>query len=309
MKVFVTGVNGQLGHDVINELNARGEETVASDVTDAYSGIADNSAVTKAPYEKLDITDADAVSTLIKNISPDVIVHCAAWTAVDMAEEDDLSEKVRSVNEGGTKNLALAAKEAGAKIIYLSTDYVFDGKGETPWNPDSTDYAPLNFYGQTKLLGEQAIRETLDEHFIVRISWVYGLNGKNFVKTMLSVGKNHDEVRVVNDQIGLPTYTKDLSVLLCDMAKTDKYGTYHACNEGDFISWYDFTVEIYRQAGMTTKVTPVSTEEYGLSKAARPSNSRLDRSKLKANGFNLLPDWKDALSRYFEELKENGEEV
>ena len=302
MKVFVTGVNGQLGHDMINELTARGIEAIGSDITDSYAGMDDGSAAAKAHYEKLDITDADAVSALMMSLHPDAIVHCAAWTAVDMAEEDDLSAKVQAVNEGGTRNIALSAGSIDAKVIYLSTDYVFDGKGDTPWEPDCTDYAPLNFYGKTKLMGEQAIRETLEKYFIVRISWVFGLNGKNFIKTMLNVGKSHDEVRVVNDQIGLPTYTLDLSVLLCDMLESDKYGTYHACNEGDFISWYDFTVEIYKKANLNTKVIPVTTEEYGLSKAARPSNSRLDRSKLTKNGFRLLPHWKDALERYLKEL-------
>ena len=302
MKVFVTGVNGQLGHDMINELTARGIEAIGSDITDSYAGMDDGSAAAKAHYEKLDITDADAVSALMMSLHPDAIVHCAAWTAVDMAEEDDLSAKVQAVNEGGTRNIALSAGSIDAKVIYLSTDYVFDGKGDTPWEPDCADYAPLNFYGKTKLMGEQAIRETLEKYFIVRISWVFGLNGKNFIKTMLNVGKSHDEVRVVNDQIGLPTYTLDLSVLLCDMLESDKYGTYHACNEGDFISWYDFTVEIYKKANLNTKVIPVTTEEYGLSKAARPSNSRLDRSKLTKNGFRLLPHWKDALERYLKEL-------
>ncbi len=302
MRFFVTGVNGQLGHDVMNEIDKRGYEGIGSDVSEAYSGNADGSSVTKMPYQKLDITDADAVEKLLEELKPDVIVHCAAWTAVDMAEDDDKAQKVRDVNAGGTQNIANAALKINAKMIYLSTDYVFDGQGEKPWDPDCKEYKPLNMYGRTKLEGEQAVSNTLEKYFIVRIAWVFGVNGKNFIKTMLNVGKTHDEVRVVNDQIGTPTYTYDLSRLLVDMALTEKYGYYHATNEGGYISWYDFTVEIFKQAGYTTKVIPVSTEEYGLSKAARPFNSRLDRSKLQKNGFTPLPDWKDALSRYLKEI-------
>ncbi len=302
MKVFVTGVCGQLGHDVMNELSKRGYEGVGTDITPVYSGVMDGSYVTTAPYVSLDITDKEAVEKTIKEINPDVIVHCAAWTAVDMAEDDDKVEKVRAINAGGTQNIADVAKELDAKMVYISTDYVFDGQGTTPWQPDCKDYKPLNIYGQTKLEGELAVSNTLDKYFIVRIAWVFGKNGKNFIKTMLKVGKSHDEVKVVNDQIGTPTYTYDLARLLVDMIETDKYGYYHATNEGGYISWYDFTKEIYKVAGYTTKVTPVTTEEYGLSKAARPFNSRLDKSKLVENGFTPLPTWQDAVQRYIDEL-------
>lgn len=304
MKVFVTGVAGQLGHDVMNELSKRGYEGVGTDLAPEYSGVQDNSPVTKMPYVSLDITDASAVEATIKEVNPDVIIHCAAWTAVDMAEDDDKVEKVRAINAGGTQNIANAAKELDAKMVYISTDYVFDGQGEKPWEPDCKDYKPLNVYGQTKLEGELAVANTLDKYFIVRIAWVFGLNGKNFIKTMLNVAKTHDTVKVVNDQIGTPTYTYDLARLLVDMVETDKYGYYHATNEGGYISWYDFTKEIYRQAGLDTKVLPVTTAEYGLSKAARPFNSRLDKSKLVENGFTPLPTWQDALSRYLKEIKE-----
>ena len=304
MKVFVTGVAGQLGHDVMNELSKRGYEGVGTDLAPEYSGVQDNSPVTKMPYVSLDITDASAVQATIKVVNPDVIIHCAAWTAVDMAEDDDKVEKVRAINAGGTHNIANIAKELDAKMVYISTDYVFDGQGEQPWEPDCKDYKPLNVYGQTKLEGELAVANTLDKYFIVRIAWVFGLNGKNFIKTMLNVAKTHDTVKVVNDQIGTPTYTYDLARLLVDMVETDKYGYYHATNEGGYISWYDFTKEIYRQAGLDTKVLPVTTAEYGLSKAARPFNSRLDKSKLVENGFTPLPTWQDALSRYLKEIKE-----
>lgn len=304
MKVFVTGVAGQLGHDVMNELSKRGYEGVGTDLAPEYSGVQDNSPVTKMPYVSLDITDASAVEATIKEVNPDVIIHCAAWTAVDMAEDDDKVEKVRAINAGGTQNIANVAKELDAKMVYISTDYVFDGQGEKPWEPDCKDYKPLNVYGQTKLEGELAVANTLDKYFIVRIAWVFGLNGKNFIKTMLNVAKTHDTVKVVNDQIGTPTYTYDLARLLVDMVETDKYGYYHATNEGGYISWYDFTKEIYRQAGLDIKVLPVTTAEYGLSKAARPFNSRLDKSKLVENGFTPLPTWQDALSRYLKEIKE-----
>lgn len=303
MKIFVTGVNGQLGHDVMNELSSRGHEGVGSDLAPLYSGIADGTAVTRMPYVSLDITDASAVKRVLEEVHPDAVVHCAAWTAVDMAEDDENVAKVRAVNAGGTQNIADICKELDCKMLYLSTDYVFDGQGTEPWQPDCKEYKPLNVYGQTKLEGELAVSGTLDKYFIVRIAWVFGKNGKNFVKTMLNVGKTHDTVRVVNDQIGTPTYTFDLARLLVDMIESDKYGYYHATNEGGYISWYDFTCEIYRQAGYTTKVVPVTTAEYGLSKAKRPFNSRLDKSKLIANGFKPLPDWKDALRRY---LKEQG---
>lgn len=301
MKVFVTGVGGQLGHDVMNELNRRGYIGIGSDIKHEYSGIQDGSAVTTMEYVPLDITDKEAVNDAINAIRPDAIVHCAAWTAVDAAEDEDKKAIVHKINAEGTRNIAEAAKAVDAKMVYLSTDYVFDGQGEIPWQPDDKNYAPLNYYGQTKLEGEMAVSETLDKYFIVRIAWVFGLNGKNFIKTMVNVGRTHDTVRVVNDQIGTPTYCFDLARLIVDMIETDKYGYYHATNEGGYISWYDFTCEIYRQAGMNTKVIPVTTEEYGLSVASRPFNSRLDKSKLVQAGFKPLPDWKDAVSRYLKE--------
>lgn len=307
MKVFVTGVAGQLGHDVMNELAERGYEGIGTDLAPAYSGVADGSPVTKMPYVSLDITDAAAVSETIGHIRPDVIVHCAAWTAVDAAEDEANQPKVMAINVDGTKHIADAAKAVGAKMVYISTDYVFDGQGTDPWKPDCRDYAPLNVYGKSKLGGELAVSGTLDRYFIVRIAWVFGRNGKNFIRTMLNVGKTHPEVRVVDDQIGTPTYTYDLARLLVDMIETDKYGYYHATNGGGYISWYDFTREIYRQAGMHTKVTPVTTAEYGLSRAARPFNSRLDKSKLAENGFKPLPDWKDALRRFLEDIGEKAE--
>lgn len=301
MKVFVTGVNGQLGHDVMNELYKRGYEATGSDIADTYVGINDFSPVTTMPYVKLDITDTDEVNRVISRLEPDVVIHCAAWTAVDMAEDDDKVELVRNVNAHGTENIAKACKNIDTKMIYISTDYVFDGQGTTPWSPDCKDYKPLNVYGQTKLEGELAVSSILNKYFIVRIAWVFGLNGKNFIKTMINVGKSLDEVRVVNDQIGTPTYTLDLSRLLVDMIETEKYGYYHVTNEGGYISWYDFTKEIYKQYGLDAKVIPVTTEEYGLSKAKRPFNSRLDKSKLIENGFKPLPTWQDALRRYLEE--------
>ena len=307
MKVFVTGVNGQLGHDVMNELAKRGHEGIGSDLKDVYSGVEDGSAVTTMPYVSLDITDKEKVLQVIAYLKPDAVIHCAAWTAVDVAEDDGKVALVRKVNAGGTQNMADAAKAVDAKLLYLSTDYVFDGQGTEPWKPDDKNYKPLNVYGQTKLEGELAVARTLAKYFIVRIAWVFGLNGKNFIKTMVNVGKTHDTVRVVNDQIGTPTYTYDLARLLVDMIETEKYGYYHATNAetepGGFISWYDFCVEIYKQYGLATKVVPVTTEEYGLSKAARPFNSRLDKSKLEMNGFKPLPDWKNAVKRYLEEAK------
>ena len=282
MKILVTGVRGQLGFDVVNELNKRGHEAIGVDIAE------------------MDITDKDSVDTVMSSVRPQAVIHCAAWTAVDAAEDNE--DKVRAVNATGTKYIAEACKDIGAKLMYISTDYVFDGQGTTPWQPDCKDYKPLNVYGKTKLEGELAVANTIKEYFIVRIAWVFGVNGKNFIKTMLSVGKTHDSVRVVNDQIGTPTYTYDLARLLVDMIETDKYGYYHATNEGGYISWYDFTREIYRQAGYTTKVIPVSTREYGLSKAARPFNSRLDKSKLVENGFKPLPTWQDALARYLKEI-------
>lgn len=311
MKFFVTGVNGQLGHDVMNELSSRSYEGIGSDIAPKYSGIQDDSPVTKMPYISLDITDTEAVTRILKETAPDIVVHCAAWTAVDLAEDADKQETVQKINADGTQYIASACKELDCKMIYLSTDYVFDGQGTTPWKPDCKDYKPLNVYGQTKLLGEQAVANTLEKYFIVRIAWVFGQNGKNFIKTMLTVGKDHDKLTVVNDQIGTPTYTFDLARLLVDMAESEKYGYYHATNEGGYISWYDFTKEIFRQAvalGHTeydenhVTVFPVTTAEYGMSKAARPFNSRLDKSKLVEAGFTPLPDWKDALQRYLKEV-------
>ena len=304
MKYFVTGVGGQLGHDVMNELYSRGHEGVGSDIQSQYSGVQDGSAVTAMPYIAMDITDAASVEKTISAVNPDVVIHCAAWTAVDLAEDDDKTEKVRAINAGGTRNIADVCKKLDCKMVYISTDYVFNGQGEKPWEPDCKDYAPLNVYGQTKLEGELAVSGTLEKFFIVRIAWVFGLNGRNFIKTMLNVGRTHDTVRVVCDQIGTPTYTLDLSRLLVDMTETEKYGYYHATNEGGYISWYDFTCEIFQQAGYTTKIVPVTTEEYGLSKAARPFNSRLDKRKLKEAGFQPLPTWQDAVSRYLKEMNE-----
>lgn len=306
MKVLVTGVSGQLGHDVMNELSRRGFEGIGSGMEPSYGGAQDGSPVTSMDYVPLDITDSAAVKEIVESIRPDAIIHCAAWTAVDLAEDTDKREKVKAVNVDGTRYLAEAAKEIDAKMLYLSTDYVFNGQGTKPWDPDEKDYAPLNVYGQTKLDGEKAVSSILKKYFIVRIAWVFGINGKNFIKTMLTVGKTHDEVRVVNDQIGTPTYTYDLARLLVDMIETEKYGYYHATNEGGYISWYDFTKEIYRQAGYNTKVTPVTTAEYGLSKAKRPFNSRLDKSKLVKMGFKPLPTWQDALARYLVELKKGN---
>lgn len=303
MKAFVTGVGGQLGHDVVNELKRKCWDVVGSDIHVTYSGIQDGSDVVRAPYVQLDITDKEAVLTTIDKIHPDVIIHCAAWTAVDAAEEEENKAKIEAINHLGTKYIAEAAKSVDAKMLYLSTDYVFDGKGDRPWQPDDKNYAPLNYYGQTKLEGELAVSSTLDKYFIVRIAWVFGLNGRNFIKTMINVGKTHDTVRVVNDQIGTPTYTLDLARLLVDMVETEKYGYYHATNEGGYISWYDFCCEFYRQYGLETKVIPVTTAEYGLSKAARPFNSRLDKSKLVAEGFTPLPVWQDAVKRYLKEAQ------
>lgn len=294
MKIFVTGVGGQLGYDVMNELKKRGIKGVGSDILpecDKYER-----------YIPMDITDRAQVEEVITSAMPDAVIHCAAWTAVDAAEDEENKSKVRAINADGTKNIAEVCKKIGAKMMYISTDYVFDGQGERPRFPDCKDYKPLNVYGETKLEGELAVSSLLDKYFIVRIAWVFGLNGKNFIKTMLSVGKKYDTVRVVNDQIGTPTYTYDLARLLVDMIVTEKYGYYHATNEGGYISWYDFTLEIFRQAGYSTKVIPVTTAEYGLSKAARPFNSRLDKAKLIQNGFAPLPDWKDALARYLKEI-------
>ncbi|MDE5729462.1 MAG: dTDP-4-dehydrorhamnose reductase [Clostridia bacterium] len=284
MKVLVTGVGGQLGYDVVNELNKRGHEAVGVDIAE------------------MDITDKASVTRVMQTVKPQAVIHCAAWTAVDAAEEPENIEKVRAINADGTRSIAEECKKLGCKMVYISTDYVFDGKGTKPWKPDCKNYKPLSVYGQTKLEGELAVSETLEKYFIVRIAWVFGKNGKNFIKTMLNVGKKHATVRVVNDQIGTPTYTYDLARLLVDMAESEKYGYYHATNEGGYISWYDFTKEIFRQAGYKTEVIPVTTAEYGLSKAARPFNSRLDKSKLAENGFAPLPTWQDALARYLKEI-------
>ena len=303
MKVLVTGVNGQLGHDMMLELAQRGHDPIGSGSGSSYRG-ADR--VASMPYEQMNITDAQNVCTVVEKIQPDAVVHCSAWTAVDAAEEEENREKVFRLNVCGTRNIAEACRDVGAKLVYLSTDYVFDGQGTRPWQPDDKNYAPLNVYGQSKLEGEFAIRETLEQAFIVRIAWVFGKNGKNFIRTMLNVAKTHDTVRVVNDQIGTPTYTADLARLLTDMIETERYGCYHATNAetepGAYISWYDFTCEIYRQAGLKINVIPVSTEEYGLSRAKRPFNSRLDKNKLQQEGFQLLPDWRDALSRFLKEI-------
>lgn len=308
MKVLVTGVAGQLGYDVMNELAKRGYNGIGTDIADIYSGVQDNTAVVGMPYVQVDITDSESVEKTIKEIKPDVVVHCAAWTAVDAAEDEENRDKVFAVNVEGTKNIARICKEIDAKMVYTSTDYVFDGQGTEPWKPDCKEYAPLNIYGQSKLDGELAVSEILDKYFIVRIAWVFGTNGNNFIKTMLKVGKKFDTIRVVNDQIGTPTYTYDLARLLVDMIETDKYGYYHATNEGGYISWYDFACEIFRQAGYSTNVNPVTTEEYGISKAKRPLNSRLDKAKLIENGFTSLPDWQEALKRYLETILKEGVE-
>ena len=300
MKIFVTGVGGQLGHDVMNELAKRGIEGIGADVAQTYSGVQDGSAVCTMAYHQLDITDKDAVNAALHEARPDAVIHCAAWTAVDLAEDDDKIEKVRAVNAEGTRYIAEVCKELDCPMMYISTDYVFDGQGTKPWEPDCRDYKPMNVYGQTKLEGELAVSGILDKYFIVRIAWVFGRNGNNFIKTMINLGKTHDTLRVVSDQIGTPTYTYDLARLLVDMIQTEKYGYYHATNEGGYISWYEFACAIFEEAGMNTRVIPVTTEEYGLSKAARPFNSRLEKSKLRETGFTPLPDWRDALRRYLD---------
>lgn len=296
MRVFVTGVNGQLGHDVICELAKRGIQAVGSDIMEVCD-------LAEMPYVQLDITNKTSVFSTLCQVNPDAVIHCAAWTAVDLAEDEDKREIVKAINADGTRYIAEACRAIGAKMMYISTDYVFDGQGIDPWLPDCKNYSPLNVYGLTKLEGEKAVSETLDRYYILRIAWVFGANGKNFIKTMLNIGKTHDTLKVVNDQIGTPTYTYDLARLIVDMIVTEKYGYYHATNEGGYISWYEFACEIFRQAGYTTKVIPVSTTEYGLSKAKRPFNSRLDKRKLLLSGFEPLPNWKDALHRY---LKETG---
>ncbi len=295
MKVFVTGVGGQLGHDVMNELHKRGHTCVGSDLAPTCDAF--------ASYVPMDITDKTAVTHVLREVKPDAVIHCAAWTAVDLAEDEAQKPKVRAINVDGTAHIAASCRELDCKMVYISTDYVFDGRGETPWHPDCKDYKPLSFYGQTKLDGELAVASTVAKHFIVRTAWVFGRNGKNFIRTMLSLGKKYDTLRVVNDQIGTPTYTMDLARLLVDMVQTEHYGYYHATNSGGYISWYDFACEIFRRAGYTTKVTPVTTAEYGLSKAARPFNSRLDSNKLMQMGFAPLPTWQDALERYLKEIE------
>lgn len=294
MKVFVTGVGGQLGYDVMNELAARGYECYGSDV------LPKEKITLPYNYIQLDITKQEDVEKVIGQLAPDAVVHCAAWTAVDAAEEEEKKPKVIAINAMGTQYIAKACKKIDCKLVYISTDYVFNGEGTEPWQADCKEYDPLNVYGMSKLLGEKAVAEILSKYFIVRIAWVFGQNGNNFIKTMLNVGKKYDTLRVVNDQVGTPTYTFDLARLLVDMLETEKYGYYHATNEGGYISWYDFACEIFKQAGYNTKVVPVTTAEYGLSKANRPFNSRLDKSKLVLNGFKPLPDWKDALKRYLE---------
>ena len=294
MKVFVTGVGGQLGYDVMNELDARGYECYGSDV------LPKEKITLPYNYIQLDITKQEDVEKVIGQLAPDAVVHCAAWTAVDAAEEEENKPKVIAINAMGTQYIAKACKKIDCKLVYISTDYVFNGEGNEPWQADCKEYAPLNVYGMSKLLGEKAVAEILSKYFIVRIAWVFGQNGNNFIKTMLNVGKKYDTLRVVNDQVGTPTYTFDLARLLVDMLETDKYGYYHATNEGGYISWYDFACEIFKQAGYNTKVVPVTTAEYGLSKANRPFNSRLDKSKLVLSGFKPLPNWKDALKRYLE---------
>ena len=300
MKYFVTGVNGQLGHDVMLELNRRKYDAIGSGSGDMYRG---EDAVAEMPYVSLDITDSAAVQMMLDTINPDAVIHCSAWTAVDAAEEPENFQKVTALNVKGPENVAKACKKCGSKLLYISTDYVFSGEGCIPWQPDDRSFAPVNIYGESKLAGEFAVSENTERFFIIRTAWVFGKNGKNFVKTMLNIARTHNTVRVVNDQIGTPTYTADLARLLVDMSETEKYGWYHATNEGGYISWYDFTKEIYHQAGLTVNVIPVTSSEYGISRAKRPYNSRLDKSKLKENGFIPLPTWQDALQRY---LKETG---
>ncbi len=306
MVLFVTGVNGQLGHDVVNELSCRGHTCIVSGRAPTYKGINDGSAAETSIYTAMDVCNREQVLQTLECYHPDAVIHCAAWTNVDGAEDEENIPMVYAINSDGTRNIAETCKAIDCKMLYISTDYVFDGQGTEPWKPDCKDFRPLNIYGDSKLAGERAVAEALERFFIVRIAWVFGLNGKNFVKTMLRLGETHDTVRVVSDQIGTPTYTFDLARLLADMIETEKYGFYHATNEGGYISWYDFACEIFRQAGMNTKVLPVTTAEYGIPKAARPFNSRLDKSKLTEMGFARLPDWQDALARYLVEIhKEN----
>lgn len=303
MKICVTGVGGQLGHDVMNELARRGHEGLGSDLAPIYSGVQDGSAACTMPYEQLDITDAKMVQEWLLRAQPDAVIHCAAWTAVDAAEASENREKVWAINADGTRHIAQVCEQLGCKLMYIGTDYVFGGQGTMPWQPDCENYAPLNVYGKTKLEGERAVRALVEKFFIVRIAWAFGLNGNNFINTMLRLGRSHTTLRVVNDQIGTPTYTLDLARLLVDMIETEKYGIYHATNEGGYISWYDFACEIFRQADLPVRVQPVTTAEYGQSAAVRPFNSRLDKTKLMASGFVPLPDWRDALGRYLREIQ------
>ena len=301
MKLLVTGASGQLGSEVCFEAHKKGHMVVATDAasqnTNTFKGLS---------YHSLDITDEDAVKKVIREIKPDGIIHCAAWTAVDAAELSENQEKVDRINHKGTEYIAKLAAELDSKLIYISTDYVFNGEGNRPWKPDEKDYAPLNYYGQTKLDGELAVSSFCDKFFIVRTSWVFGRNGSNFIRTMLRQGETHPVLRVVSDQIGTPTYTKDLAKLLVDMIGTEKYGYYHASNSeagpGEYISWADFAEEIFRQAKMDTRVERVTTAEYGQSIAVRPYNSRLDKTKLEECGFRPLQDWKSALSEYLNEI-------
>ncbi len=302
MKVFVTGVNGQLGHDVVNELCTRRFYPISSDLSPYYLGIEDGSFVCNSEYIPLDITNRREVEEVIEDIKPDAVIHCAAWTHVESAEYPENKNKVFLVNSDGPRNIAEACKKIGAKMVYISTDYVFSGKGNNPWRPDNKSFAPLNVYGNSKLEGEKKVSSILDNYFIVRTSWVFGKNGKNFIKTMLNLAEKHDTLPVVDDQIGTPTYTYDLSRLLVDMIETDKYGYYHATNEGGYISWADFAKAIFEETRMSTKVIPVATSKYGGTSVKRPFNSRLDKSKLIENGFKPLPLWQDALHRYLVEL-------
>lgn len=305
MRFFVTGVGGQLGYDVMNHLLRRGHTGIGSDIAPAYPGIQDQSPVTEAPYVPLDITDASAVEEALCLAAPDVVVHCAAWTAVDLAETAENSEKAWDINVNGTQNVANTCKKLGCKLIYISTDYVFDGTGDQPWQPDCKDYRPINVYGKTKLAGELAVANTVEKFYVVRIAWAFGINGGNFIKTMVKLGRQRDTVRVVCDQIGTPTYTYDLARLLVDMGEREQYGYYHATNEGGYISWYEFASEIFRQSGSGAKAVPVTTEEYGQNQAPRPFNSRLDKSKLTQAGFERLPLWQDALKRFLAEYEKH----
>lgn len=280
MKVLVTGVKGQLGYDVVNELEKRGMEAVGVDI------------------EEMDITDAQSVERVLNEAAPDAVIHCAAYTAVDAAEEQE--EICRRVNADGTRNIAKVCRELDIKMIYISTDYVFDGQGTRPWEPEDTR-KPLNVYGQTKYEGELAVQELLEKYFIVRIAWVFGINGKNFIKTMLRLAETNKRLTVVNDQYGSPTYTYDLARLLVDMVLTEKYGVYHATNEG-ICTWYEFACEIFKQAGIDMEVVPVTAAEYQ-AKAKRPENSRMSKDKLTDNGFDRLPPWQDALKRYLEAIR------